>query len=784
MLTLDHISEVDPDKKDLDWADNSIQHYREAWHPIVDPKKAKDGMEYLLSEQPVDRIKEMFKDPEKSGVSFIRIAAMEKLRNILIAERDKAGIHVELNAIDPSVVDESRKKDKALLKNRKAIEGMLTTLRAKIGEPPYKLQNEKFEGNVEHFDEIGLDDEDDEDVNYFFSTHWRLLQEIKGQLPLNYFVKYNELQTFIAQWSNDILAKKAIAAQAYVNQTSGAIQYEYLAPEQVKAVWGKRKDFKDAQALGYEQNVTVHQLLRHLGDEFDPIRDYEELINAINFTNNHAYTGLHDRNGNVLYRSVDFGTERDSNNYCTWSDFNTYKVPLGYIEFKSIDCKAAKLGVSRHGNLMRFPLKKLSAEVESEHYSKKIISNEVTYKAYFIPTSGVTQRVYKFGKLFHQTVEGGEDELSNFSICCYLEVGPTAVEVAKPYIEMINQAWAKLEWMVRKAKPDGRTYNYESLVQIATSMFAEGSAGAKVLALLQMFEDGINDIYVIPTVDGQRVGGGGNPYYDKKNGISSAAKDFVEMLLFAFSRIENDLGLNGLMPYTPSPNDGYKLQMQQVAQSRNATEYMSTMILNCLRHISTQTLMMVQDIVKYKSTVPYRFLVNALGQDTVNALSQTGFAHARLGIFVETFNVDLERENQKRLTQDAFLKGELDYEQMLLINSIDDWKTAGMRLAYEKKKAEKRKLQEQQLFHKQKMEEEQIRINGKLAEIDRQGQWADKREETGGLYYERAHKATADAMIERKQMEIDNQADKIDRKTEGDIRKNTNKENLRQQSGY
>jgi len=606
MFTIKEYFELNPEKKNVEWANRMIMEFRQKWQPLVDEKDAKENMEYLLSTQPMDKVKGMFKDWKKTKLSFGRISVVEKYRNILIAERDKSGIFIGLNSIDPSVVEKSRKKDRDLLANRKAIEATVSTLNAKVGDAPYKIPKTLFNGNVDSFDEIGLDSEEDEDLNYFFATHWRLLQEIKGEIPLAHFVAANKLKQKIPQYCNDILAKKAISGQCFVNQVSGKIEMKYIAPELVKIIVGEEKDFQDAPAIGYEKSVSVSRLIQHLGNEFDPNSDWQTLMTSINQYHSRQYTGLTDFGGNFLWRkegATDFAGRRT----CTWHDFLQFKLTLGYIEFKTNDATSYKSGKSVHGNSKMLKMKNPEKEIESEHYQKESYYNEVTYKAYFIPTSTNTQRLFKYGKLFHQTVEGGEDEYSCYSICAYKEVGPTAVTILKPYVEMIQQAWTKFEWMVRKAKPAGRTYNYESLVQIAINMVKEGTSSSKINALLEKFEEGINDIYVIPTIGGEKIGGGGNPYFDKKNGLDTSAKDFLDVIVYCNEHLAADFGINSIREaYSPSPNDGFKLQMAALQQSRNATEYISTMLMNMLQHMGAQTLLMIQDIIKYKTSIPYQ----------------------------------------------------------------------------------------------------------------------------------------------------------------------------------
>lgn len=783
MFVLKEYIERDPAKKDANWATKIIGDIREHWQTLVDPKTAKDNMDYLLSSQSMDHVKNMFKDKgENSNLRFARLAVVEKFRNILISERDKSGIYLGLQSIDPTVVDTERKKDIDLLRWRKAREAIISTLNAKIGEPGYKIDNSKFSGNIESFDDIGLNEEDDEELNYFFATHWRLLQEIRGEIPLNYFVKYNKLASNIGLWCNDILAKKAIASRVFVNQISGAITIDYLAPETVKLLIGRKKDFSDALAMGTEQNVSVQQLIRHLGSDFDATRDYQLLMTAVNNFYNTEYTGLTDGSNYVLW-DCSQGLEQDKRKNCTWNDFLQYKLSLGYIEWKSNDATAFKKGLSVNGNPTLLDIK-YSTEVESEHYEKETLENEVTYKAYFIPISGNTQRVFKFGKLWHQTVKGGEDEYSNFSICAYKEVGPPAIEVIKPYIDIIQQLWTKFEWMVRKAKPQGRTYNYEVLVQIATKMIKDGDNASKVSALMSQFEEGINDIYTIPTVGGNKITGGGtNPFFDKKNGLDATAKEFLEGIATATEKLADDLGINSIREaYSPSPNDGYKLQMAALQQSRNATEYISSMLMRMLDHVGSQILLMCQDIIKYKTSTAYKFLVSAIGQDTVNALEQCEFSHHRMGLFIDTFNRDFERQEMKDATKQAYYNKEIDFAQMMLINSISNYKKAAEILAYEKRRQEKILQKQEQVKHENIMQQIAAKEKADMKLESLKGNLANKGKDITGQYLVKAAGVTADGGIKKKEMEIENTDGKIEAKSEADIKKEKEKGSILNQT--
>ena len=130
MITLTEYFEIDSRKKNEQWADKLISHFRNNWENLIDEHKAQNGMRYLLSNNDMKRVTEMFKDPKETGMNFVPIAIMEKLRNILIAERNKAGIHIGLHAIDTSAKIE-KDADYTLLKNRAEIEGIMSSLQKK-----------------------------------------------------------------------------------------------------------------------------------------------------------------------------------------------------------------------------------------------------------------------------------------------------------------------------------------------------------------------------------------------------------------------------------------------------------------------------------------------------------------------------------------------------------------------------------------------------------------------------------------------------------------------------
>lgn len=769
---------VDPAKKDKAWADRIITYLRQYMQWVVPQHTAADGMTWLLGTYDMRFVEDMFLDPAKSGVKFIQMAVLEKIRNVIASEIEAAGLHIEAYAVDPTA--ESQKlKDRELLANRKAIEGLISSLNAKIHKPPYKLENDKgpdgrgmFAGNVEQFDEMGMDDTNNEDLAHFFQLYHRLRHEISAEDAINFYMAFNEVSENFALWVDDILAKKAICARTYVNHVNGNINIKYVAPETVQAIIGRRRDFKDAPAIGITQLVTVQEFLQMVGEEFNMETDMDVLWSATTFAVGHEYTGVHINDRWVCGES--------SRNMASFAQFMQFKVNVGYIEWKSND-KKTSVGTkkNKHGNPSFVEKPANHKERKNQKYDYKVYSNtdEVTYKAVYLVLSAASQKIYQYGKLMYQNrgdMEGREDEYSNFSISCYLEIGKTAIEAVKRNIIQIEKAFAKLENAIMRALPPGHLYNYESLVQIAKGMFPDDNTQVSIEKVMHMFEQSANKLYTIPQINGQPVGGGQPASIELQNGLSRSVMEFKQIIDWNFEMIYNTLGISPLrQAYAPQPRDVAKLQAQALEYSDKATGYIPRMLMKMLDNVGRRVMCTVQDIVKFKeiNKVPYDFMVQALGNATVNDIaSLKDVPLHRYGIFIQSFNSFQERQEIKAMTVGAYTNKEITTEQLLLINNIRNPKKAAMVLAYEKRRNERKQQEASAQAHQQAMQLEQAKSQGEMQIQQVKGQLQLQNTQLEGEYKVKVALIEQQGRLAEMQMKPQNDVVKINAKTDGAIR--------------
>lgn len=756
MTNLRELFDFDPAKKKgaegFARAQRIVTHLRQSMKEIVSAERAKINKGYLYGLQDMSDIRAMFKDPKKSGIKFWQLATMEKIRNVLVAEEENQGIQFELKAID-ATANNQRLHDQALLQNRGWIDAAMTAINNMMGLPAFNMMKEKdlFSGNSDNFDKMGLDSSNLQDLNYFFAQHYRLLHEMVGEEPVNYFIEYNELDEMIPLLMNDIIAVKALGMRVNVNDMSGAIDYKYLAPENIKAIRGKRRDFKDASALGYEQSMSVQDTIKLIGNDFDYEEDMQQLLQAVSTSSGKNYTGI------ISDNKIYFGTK---DNPISYSDFLNYQVTVGYIEWKEIDASAHKVSKNnKKGQFGLRPASILGEQAPNSVYERDVRYYESTYKAYYLSFGTFSQRLYKYGKLSYQMIEGQEDEYSNFSIIVDQDFGKSAVEVAMPWIEIIEKAVKKIDWMLIRAKPPGRLLNYESLLDIATTLYPGKPPAQTIDMVLKLFTESSNELYTLPKVNGQPVGGGTQVNFDIPHGIGPVVKEFKEIYDWASSKIMDDLGISPMRSvYQPNERDGLGLQNEVNNYSEKATQYMHKMIVKVVKNLGKRTLSFVQDIIQFKdiNTVPYKFLVSALGEGTMEQLKDMGnTSFHRYGIFVHGLNMAADKQQQKAIALQALAKGDIQYEQWLLINSIASPKKAMMVLSYEKLRTERVKAQAQNAQNQAMSAIEDQKHKNKMEELLLEGKMGNERENVRGYWYAEGQKIAATANLAKEKVKVD-----------------------------
>lgn len=785
MLPIRQWFDVNEDDHNAEWANRVIRWVRMQMQPLVNVENAIIGMDYLLGRQDMSPIENLFANPaninltnrpvspivakgymddpdgkkaasarpalqeEMMGIEFKSLPVWEKPRNVLLAELKKMGVVANVKAGDPTSAA-ARKTDEHLIRHRKEIEGFLSYIYTSIGQKPVKLPEyqdrfgEKHDsGNTQDFDKMGLNPDNADDVNFFMQYFHKLGWEISLQKVIDSLIEYNEIQSEkFDKWGNDILAKKAIAAHLYVSNENGGVIMDYLTPETTYIYGGgRRKDYNDANAKAYQHKVTVKEFLDIVGNSFDYEKQVGDLILSVFTASDGAtdITGINPDWGGVGNNAGWYCQSKGGTKY-SQNQFMQFKVLFGYMEWVSQEetdygkTLSSKKGVKFNNKEVKKKAAK-EAPLDNENtvfednqnpagkkYQAKARYESPTYKAYYLATTSIDHIMFDFGKVSYQDIAGYNDFSSNFSIITYKEIGEPLALLGRQMIDLINECWFKWKCEIRRAKPRGTNYNYDSLMSIAQDLFAdtEMTEGEKFTKIIEWRDKSANGVWKFP------IGPDGKPLMmtaaqldqDLPNGLTNEVMKYWEIMASTWDKFTDmtmgkaDLRQGDSAGDRSSMNNEFKA----LEYSQNSTYYLPDMVTFMCRSLASRTAMIVQDIVNYKDydTLAYKFLENMIGDEALDDIEAMGkFAMHRYGIFVESLNQSAKMMKLSNRLDFALQNGKITNAEALLVEEIKSPTLAYQSLAYYEQRtariAQENAMQQQKAASDQAMQIEQMK---------------------------------------------------------------------------
>lgn len=762
-----------------DWANRCIRWIRMQMQPLVNEANARIGMNYLLGNQDMSPISALFQNPAKLnlnnrpqskivasgylddregkkagtdilmqdemiGVEFKSLPVWEKPYNVIKDEISQMGVILNCRASDPTSTV-ARQDDEALIKNRKEIEGFLSYIYTSIGQKPVKLADHKARfgekhdnGNTQDFDAMGLSPDNADDIAFFMKNFHKLDWEISLQKIIDAIITYNEIQQEkFNKWTTDAMAKKAISGQLFVSDETGAIIIDYVTPETTYIYGGgRRKDFNDANAKCIQNLITIKEFLARVGNSFDYESHLDKIILAV-FT---ASSGAIDITGiNPDYGGVGssrwYAKGRNGEEYGN-HQFMQFKVLFGYVEWVSQEEteygeQMAKTAGKKFNNAesQKTPTKadegtayEDNQNPDGKKYQNKARYETPTYKAFYLAITAIDHIMFSFGKSTYQDIEGSTDVSNNWTILTYKEIGDPITIIGAPFIDLINECWYKGKYEIRRAKPRGTNYNYDSLMAVAQDLFqdTEMTEGEKFEKVLSWRDRSANGVWKFP------IGPDGKPVMmtpgqldqDMANGLSPEALKWWDIMAQTWDKFTDITIGKADLREGDSPTDRSSMnnEFKALEYSQKATSYIPDMITKMCRNIGSRISMIAQDIIQYKDydTLAYKFLATMVGEETIDSVEGMGKkAMGRYGIFVESLNQQARMAKLSSRIDFALQNGKISNAEALLVEDIKSPTSAYLTLAFFEQRstriAQQNALQQQQAATQQALQLEQER---------------------------------------------------------------------------
>lgn len=799
--------ELDPKKKNYEWANTVTTMLRMYWRPLVDPIRGAYNRSVMYGLNDLTNVKKSFKDKKFiQATDFKPVNILDPMVNAIVEEITQQPPRCEIRALDPLAVNE-KDADMQLLKGRKIVETDITKINRGIGLPPHKMPYDDFNGNVQEFDELQLDENDPEDMSVYKNHLQRLWGEIGLQAAVNAIVKNNQFdETTLRTIVKDVFALKTVCTQAYVDQVTGEIKHDYIDPISCYGIFGTTNDGKNDVCRGWYKGVTLMEWLGMVGNEFDFERDWTQVLWGVNFYNNTLYTGFirggsyYSCMGNASFcgaMTTALGADLNDlkqDNYLPWDNAYMFKIGVGYMEFNTPEITAHfKKKDGEYPQVAEYPYELTKKEEKNGYYTESRYQYQ-WYRCYFIGTSSITQYIYGFQKIYFQHLEGANDQYSNGTLCYYQEQGQSAVELSETFLEMANFSVYRFKWLLWHTKPLRKQYILNELLTLASAFQEEtpqtnsNKAPAftqkKIEQLIQMEEESMVELRVFPKVDGKTVPqlppDGRKP---NDGGIDPTAIAMQAIIEWAQARIEKVIGFNPMrFGANPPSRESLKTEQNTVAASQNATGYMYRMAQYLKEHLCITTMNYVSDIIKFKGTVPYKWLEAMLGDRTFKCLENIKkYSPHRMGIFVNDVNLAALKADMMRSADIALMQKEITLSQRNMLASTEDPKMANARLEIMQRQAAKRAQRQlielEQIKQQNAMQLEQAKQQ--TASIPAQAQITTS--QIGAQAQVESARIQSQGRIDVKQLQVDSEPSKQAAKTSGDIQLAETENNIKQQ---
>lgn len=801
--------EFNPAKKTAEWYDQTITIIRRDWRRIVQSDRALENKRLLLSEQSMKHIADQYDDVEfKKNIDFKPLPIWETILNTLIEEITKNPPKVEVFATDPSAIND-KKKDINILKSRKLPEGVISQAQRATGGPPnYKLPQDSYNSNIEEFDNMGLNENDPDDVSFFSQNYHRLFYELGAQSLLDAIFKLSRFdEEYIEPMVIDALAHKVTCLDCYVDKLTGEIKHKYVYPEIAYVIPGNSADGHDDIAKGWEDMITIWEFLQLVGNAFVFERDWMKLLYALNYANSSfRYTGF-TRNGmnydccnNPVYANEmnEKGMDGWDSLMCDWTQAYTYKVYFGKIQWLTGEATLtyiAKGGDKKTGIRVPYDYELSEMEVASG-YQKESNYQQQAYGSYYLATTSISQYIFDPGKIYYMQTEGANDEYAFGTLMYYRKRGRSAAELSVPYIDIANETFYRMRWAIYHAKIDSDTYDVDELVEVSKWIDKENAnrginvAGQNFQAvmqeIIQMQKEKAIRLRARPRVDG--VPASMMPTNDRQhNGLDPLALSMQACVSWAIQQITTQvLSMNSLrLGQNQDEREGFKLNMEETQNSLTSTGYIYRMIQYPKERLAGFTLNYAQDIVKFKDSIPYNYLRNLVGDEAFGQiLSLKDFAAHRYAIFVRDRNMQMEKMELISAARQAFQQGKLEINQYYIILSTEDVKKAFKLLDFMKMKQNK-KLRQQQIQDQQQQQKMQQQAHDQAMELEQaKRQTLMMVEQLRGKNETDVAQINSQGKIQVKQISIGSDAPKQQAKEEAQKGLATHKANLEAEKAY
>lgn len=762
---------INPELKDRKWGAEVLRYSKLRSQPLLNPEDAikadmlemgqVDPDEYKRIIDPVNPISKKGGTAEYYYADYKSNPIYLHLNKVVDAGLEKIPRNLVLKATDEFAQEKQYKENKKIL-GRKYVIGFMNYFNKQLGMPmlnpsadPYKviqqnqeslLSEEERQGRprslqappIDIMDSIKAAVDDNEDIQLFNEYVYKDGAEIAVELGMNYYNVRNKYDLISQEQNKDLRKYGTSSMRFYTSATTGEPVIERLDPRLVYTSDFSKSDVSDIKWWFIEYKVTFGDFVRMFGANLT--KEELAMVFERNRTNGASHGLIWDQCGRAA---------RD----------NAY-VLIGYFEFETQNIEVYSYAENIRGNERMAPVKFDFKPRKNGAFKRLEKHYNCWYKFYYIPqmvdlrqnwpsaSSGVDadqwRYIFDFGKLQDQMREGDDFRYSKSSLIAIKRYEVPFAEIMDRYMRQINMIWFSFQNNIANQIPQGVLFAWEA-IQSMLAITDESQKNGKdsLMEFLRQFKQTGSGVIATRDPKNPQSAQLSNLLFPVSDGRKNAAFEDLKLIQELYSQMTLALGINDVREgIDPKPRQSFGGVQLALQASNNATWYLEYSKSDLTRELGNRYVYYFKSIVQQGDAERLRTFEAQVG--IANAMAWEAVKDIPLHTFAFYIDVESTEEERAWIQQYAMAlaqQQQIDPDVPLLIRSIENPKYAYALLrlklkqrakqlaAAEASTAQAASQQQQQLLQIQ-ASIEQLKVNGKLQQIQLEERLVSERELT------------------------------------------------------
>lgn len=435
---------------------------------------------------------------------------------------------------------------------------------------------------------------------------------------------------------DDIFNLASIATRDYTDKASGKAMCRYVDQEKVIKRFSREKRSRNIDYAGEIISISPNTLRIESGETLsqetiDQIIEETNQRTAYDYTYENGIEGFYERHGNMTINVLDL----------TWKTLDIIKQEKvkgkdGETYFNNVDYNFEKRNDAQEI---------LEGKMQMVYSCKWVIGTDHVYdygieEDIIRPTPKTVRLPFNFYKLAEKSM----------------------LELAIPFEDGVNLAWARLQNGVAKSAPPGIAVDISALKNVTN-----GINKLKPLEVLQIRRETGDLLFSATTHHSQVINpNASKPIFDLPGGAGGYLKEQMELIAFNIGMIRDVTAINELMDAsTPNPNIGLGTA-EIAAEGTNNSLYVLYNAYKAVKEGTAENLSYrIQNIIRYKDYTPYE---NVIGSGLLEMFKQgSPISSSHFGIKLTLKPQEKERQALMQTAGMAFQNGILKYSDMMFL---------------------------------------------------------------------------------------------------------------------